>query len=219
MFRGESMRLIIMGPPGSGKGTRAHILSELYDIPVITTGDLLREAMREETMYGKIAKNYIEKGDLVPDCIVNEIMKEKMSKIDVKDGFILDGYPRSKAQAEALDKILKEIGIEITHVLHVKLSDEIIINRLSKRRSCPKCGAVYHLESAPPKKDCICDVCGTHLIQRDDDKPEVIKHRLEIYREITRPVLERYKKRGLVVETSGKVPIKDIRDQMMELFN
>jgi len=219
MFRGESMRIIIMGPPGSGKGTRAHILSDLYDIPAITTGDLLREAMREETTYGKIAKNYIEKGDLVPDEIVNEIMKERMNKIDVKDGFILDGYPRNKAQADALDKILKEIGIEITHVLHVKLSDEIITNRLSKRRSCPKCGAVYHLESAPSKKDCICDVCGTHLIQRDDDKPEVIKHRLEIYRERTKPVLKRYKKRGLVVEASGNIPIKDLRNQLMELFN
>lgn len=219
LFKGESMRILIMGPPGSGKGTRAHILSELYNIPVITTGDILREAIREETEYGIVAKKYVEKGDLVPDKIVNGLMKERLNKPDVKNGFILDGYPRSKSQADALTEILDDLDMDLTKVLHVKLSDEVIILRLSKRRSCPKCGAVYHLDSAPPKQDEICDVCGTKLIQREDDKPEVIKHRLNVYRETTKPLLERYRKRGLVIETSGEIPINELEDHLKRLFD
>ena len=219
MFKVDLMRILIMGPPGSGKGTRAHILSDLYDIPVITTGDILREAIREETEYGVVAKKYVERGDLVPDEIVNGIMKERLSKPDVNDGFILDGYPRSKSQADALDEILENLDTDLSKVLHVKLSDNVIIQRLSKRRSCPKCGAVYHLDSAPPKEDEICDVCGTKLIQREDDKPEVIKHRLKVYRETTKPLMERYQKRGLVIETSGEVPINELEDHLKRLFD
>ena len=219
MFKVDLMRILIIGPPGSGKGTRAHILSDLYDIPVITTGDILREAIREETEYGVVAKKYVERGDLVPDEIVNGIMKERLSKPDVNDGFILDGYPRSKSQADALDEILENLDTDLSKVLHVKLSDNVIIQRLSKRRSCPKCGAVYHLDSAPPKEDEICDVCGTKLIQREDDKPEVIKHRLKVYRETTKPLMERYQKRGLVIETSGEVPINELEDHLKRLFD
>ena len=212
------MKMVMLGPPGSGKGTRAHIISDLYGIPVVTTGDMLREATRNETEYGKIAKKYMDKGDLVPDKIVNGIVRERLSRPDVADGFILDGYPRSKSQADALDQILEDLDIKLTHVLYVVLSDDVVIKRLSGRRSCPKCGAVYHLESAPPKKPRACDVCGAKLIQRDDDKAEVIKHRLEVYRKNTEPLLKRYGDRGLIVETSGGVPMDELRAHLKELF-
>ncbi len=212
------MKMVLLGPPGSGKGTRAHIISDLYHIPVVTTGDMLREAVRDETEYGKIAEGYMNKGDLVPDKIVNGIVRERLGKPDVKDGFILDGFPRSKSQADALDMILDDLGIELTHVLYVVLSDDVIIQRLSKRRSCPKCGAVYHLESAPPKQEGICDVCGAKLIQRDDDKEEVIQHRLEVYRKQTEPLLKRYRDKGIVVETSGEVPMDELRAHLKKLL-
>ncbi|MFW6109633.1 MAG: adenylate kinase [archaeon] len=213
------MKMVIMGSPGSGKGTRAHIISDIYDIPVITTGDMLREAIREETEYGKVAKKYVEQGDLVPDRVVNGIVRDRMSQPDVKKGFILDGFPRSKSQADALDEILDDLDMELTHVLYVKVPDEVIINRLSKRRTCPECGAVYNLDSAPPKKDKICDKCGSKLVQREDDKPEVIKHRLEVYREKTKPLLERYHERDLVVEASGEGSIDKLRSKMKEILN
>ncbi len=210
--------MVLLGPPGSGKGTRAHMISDLYKIPIVTTGDLLREDVREGTEYGKIAKKYMDKGDLVPDKIVNGIVRKRMSQPDIEDGFILDGYPRSKSQADALDKILEDLDIKLTHVLYIVLSDEVVIKRLSGRRSCPKCGAVYHLESAPPKKPGICDVCGTKLIQRDDDKEEVIKHRLEVYRKNTEPLLKRYGERGLIVETSGEYPIEGLKAHLKEIL-
>ena len=212
------MKMVLLGPPGSGKGTRAHIISDLYHIPVVTTGDMLREAVRDGTEYGKIAEGYMSKGDLVPDKIVNGIVRERLGKPDVKDGFILDGFPRSKSQADALDEIMTDLDIELTHVLYVVLSDEVIVQSLSKRRSCPKCGAVYHLESAPPKKAGVCDVCGAKLIQRDDDKEEVIQHRLEVYRKQTEPLLERYRDKGLIVETSGEIPMDELRDHLKELL-
>ena len=212
------MKMVLLGPPGSGKGTRAHIISELYGIPVVTTGDMLREAVREQTAYGKEAKAYMDRGDLVPNEIVNGIVKARMSKPDVAKGFILDGFPRSKEQADALDEILEDLGTKLTHVLLVVLSDEIIIQRLSKRRSCPKCGAVYHLESAPPKKAGVCDACGTKLIQRDDDKEDVIKHRLEVYRKNTEPLIKRYRDKGLIVETSGEVQMDELKAHLKELL-
>lgn len=212
------MKMVLLGPPGSGKGTRAHIISDLYGIPVVTTGDMLRGAVREDTEYGKVAKEYMDRGDLVPNAIVNGVVRERMSRPDVADGFILDGFPRSPEQADALDEILSDLGTELTHVLYVVLSDDIIIQRLSNRRSCPKCGAVYHLESAQPKKAGVCDVCGAKLIQRDDDKEEVIRHRLEVYRKNTEPLLERYKEKGLIVETSGEIPMDKLKEHLKDIL-
>jgi len=212
------MRIVMLGPPGSGKGTRAHIISDIYGIPVITTGDMLRGAVREKTEYGLEAQAYMNRGDLVPDEIVNGIVKERMGKPDVTNGFILDGYPRSVNQADTLDGILKEKDIELTYVLSVVLSDEIIIERLSKRRSCPVCNKIYHLTSKPPKKKGICDKCGAKLIQRKDDKENVVRYRLMVYKENTQQLLKRYEKMGLIVETDGEIPLDGLRDHLREIL-
>ena len=153
------MRMVILGPPGSGKGTRAQIIGKIYDIPVITTGDMLRDSASRGTEQGKIAKAYMEKGELVPDEIVIGVMRERLRKPDVGVGFILDGYPRNLTQARALDLMLEEKGESLDFVLNVSAKPKIIISRLSLRRSCPKCGAVYHLKDKPPKTDEICDEC------------------------------------------------------------
>lgn len=212
------MRIIMLGPPGSGKGTRAHIISELYGMPIITTGGMLRGAVREKTEYGQKAKSYMDRGDLVPDNIVNGIVKERMSKPDVAKGFILDGYPRSVNQADTLDEILKEKGIKLTHALSVVLSDEVIIERLSKRRGCPVCNEIYHLVSKPPKKEGVCDRCGAKLILREDDKEDVIKYRLQVYKENTHQLLERYERLGLIVESDGEIPLEGLRDHLKEIL-
>ena len=204
------MRVVMLGPPGSGKGTQAHIISELYGVPVVTTGDMLRDAAARGTGEGLTAKKYMDRGELVPDEIVNAVVRERLSRPDVERGFILDGFPRSKAQAEALDRILEERRLRLDHVVHVTLGDEEIVGRLSKRRSCPRCGAVYHLESKPPRRSLICDECGARLVQRDDDRPEVIRHRLEVYREKTRPLLDRYAGMGLIREVPGDTPLEDL---------
>ncbi len=212
------MRIIMLGPPGSGKGTRAHIISEIYGIPVITTGEMLREAVREETRYGKVAKQYMDNGDLVPNEIVNGIVSHRFHKDDIENGFVLDGYPRSVNQADALDHILQVREIGLTHVLSVVLSDEVIVKRLSDRRSCPECGEIYHLEAKPPKKTGLCDKCDAKLVLRDDDKEDVILHRLEVYRKNTAPLLARYDKMGLIVETDGEVPIDGLRDHLKKIL-
>jgi len=211
--------IVLFGPPGSGKGTRAKIISKLYGIPVITTGDILRSAARNQTDLGIVAQGYMERGDLVPDQVVNSLVRERLSQPDVAQGFILDGYPRSEEQAKALDQILRDLGISLTHIIHVVLDDETIIERLSKRRSCPKCGSVYHLVSAPPKKDEVCDQCGSKLVQREDDKEEVIKHRLEVYREKTMPLLNRYKGRVPILESSGLIPLEKLEEHLRELLD
>ena len=204
------MRVVMLGPPGSGKGTQAHMISDLYEVPVVTTGDMLRDAAARGTEHGLTAKGYMDRGELVPDEIVNAIVRERLGCPDVERGFILDGFPRSRAQAEALDRILEERRLRLDHVVHVTLGDEAIVARLSKRRSCPGCGAVYHLESKPPKRKGVCDICGARLVQRDDDRPEVIRNRLRVYREKTRPLLERYEAAGIVREVPGDTPLDEL---------
>lgn len=204
------MRVVILGPPGSGKGTRARIIGRLYGVPVITTGDLLREAVAEGTERGLEAKGYMDRGELVPDEIVVALMEERLALPDCEDGFILDGFPRNLSQAEALDQMLAEKRTGLDHVLNVVVDAETIVGRLSLRRSCPSCGAVYHLKDKPPERDDLCDECGSELIQRSDDRPEIIRHRLEVHEEKTHPLLDRYRKVGLVREISGDLPIDEI---------
>ena len=212
------MRIVMLGPPGSGKGTQAHIISELYGVPVVTTGDMLRDAVARGTVHGLTAKGYMDRGELVPDEIVNAVVRERLGRPDVEGGFILDGFPRSRAQAEALGRILEERRLRLDHVVHVTLGDEAIVARLSKRRSCPSCGAVYHLESKPPKTMGACDECGARLVQRDDDRPEVIRNRLNVYREKTRPLLERYEEAGIVREVPGDTPLDELPGLLRSLL-
>ena len=204
------MRLVILGPPGSGKGTRAKIIGRMFDFPVITTGAMLRDAVAAGTEYGKVAEGYMKKGELVRDDVVIGIVEERLRKPDVEAGFILDGFPRSVNQAKALDRILNKMGAVLDVVMYVTAKPETILSRLSLRRSCPKCGAIYHLKDILPQVEGVCDECGSKLTQRDDDKEEIILHRLEVYEQQTFPILERYEQLGKVREVSGELEIDEI---------
>lgn len=213
------MRIVVLGPPGSGKGTRAKIIGEVYKLPVIAIGDMLREAVAKGTEMGKKADMYMKRGELVRDDIVIEVVKERLNRPDVKEGFVLDGFPRNLPQAQALDTILEETGVEIDAVLNVVASADTIVGRLSLRSSCSKCGAIYHMKDKPPKKSGICDECGGTLIQREDDKNEIINHRLQVYEEQTYPILERYDKRGKIREISGELGFDEITDEIKRVLN
>jgi len=213
------MRVVLLGPPGSGKGTCAKIIGEMFDVPVITTGDMLRVAVARATPLGVTAKGYMERGELVPDDLVNDLVAERLRESDAGNGFILDGYPRSPKQAEALERILEQTGKRLDHVLHVNLEDETIIDRLSKRRSCPKCGAIYHLDNKPSRTNGRCDVCTTALVQRNDDKPEVIRRRLEVYREKTRPLLDFYEHKGAIKAIRGDIDLKELPDVLKRVLS
>ena len=212
------MRLVILGPPGSGKGTRAKIIGRIFKYPVITTGAMLRDAVAAGTEYGKIAEGYMKKGELVRDDIVIGIVEERLRKPDVEDGFILDGFPRSVNQAKALDRILNKMGAILDVVMYVTAKPETILSRLSLRRSCPKCGAIYHLKDILPKVEGVCDECGSKLVQRDDDKEEIILHRLEVYDQQTFPILERYERLGKVREISGELEIDEIPGEVKRVL-
>jgi adenylate kinase len=207
-----------LGLPGSGKGTRARIIGKMYGIPVITTGDMLREAIARGTEKGRLAEGYMKRGELVRDDIVISVVEERLSKPDVEGGFVLDGFPRSVRQAEALDRILKQKGTVLDTILNVVASPDTIVSRLSLRRSCPKCGAVYHLRDLPPRDDEICDECGSGLIQRDDDKVEIIRRRLEVYEKQTFPILERYENAGNVIEISGELDVGRIPEEVRRVL-
>jgi adenylate kinase len=211
-------RIVILGPPGSGKGTNARIISGIYGIPVITTGDMLRDAVASGTEKGRTAGEYMDRGELVPDDIVIGIVEERLARPDIARGFILDGFPRNLAQAEALDRILDDLGTGLTHVLNMVIDDEKIISRLVLRRSCPSCGAIYHLKNKPPRVDGVCDECCSELIQRSDDNAEVMKHRLEVYEEKSRPLLNRYRKQGLVRNLNGDMPIDVISEAVRRVL-
>ena len=213
------MRVVILGPPGAGKGTCAKIVGEIYGIPVITTGDMLRAAVAGMTPLGLTAKSYMDRGELVPDDLVNDMITERLKEPDAKDGFILDGYPRSPRQAEALEIILETSGKKLNHVLHIELEDETIIDRLSRRRSCPRCGAIFHLDNKPPKAKGKCDTCNAKLVQRNDDKPEVIKRRLEVFREKTQPLLDFYEKKGLIKVIRGDINLTDLPATLKRVLN
>ncbi len=199
------MNLILLGAPGAGKGTQAEKICEKYNIPAVSTGNIIREALKNGTDMGLKAKSYIDAGALVPDEVVIGIIKERLAEDDCKNGFILDGFPRTIPQAEALDTM----GINIDKVVDIEVPDEKITARLSGRRVCLKCGATYHLEYKKPKQDGICDVCGDELVQRKDDKPETVIDRLNVYHEQTEPLKDYYAKTGKLVVVEGQEEVAD----------
>ena len=212
------MRLILFGPPGAGKGTHARILSEKGKVLHLATGDILRRHIREATELGKRAKAILERGELVPDALVNELMADQLSKPEASRGFILDGYPRTVGQAEALDQFLKSRGQKLDVALYFKTSPEVIIDRLSGRRACPQCGANYHIRNIPPKVEGKCDRCGSSLIQRIDDEPQTVRHRLEVYEKETAPLLEYYQKQGLLEEVPGDFDVPELQAELAKVL-
>ncbi|RMD95820.1 MAG: adenylate kinase [Calditrichaeota bacterium] len=208
------MELIFIGYPGSGKGTQATILSEKYDIPKISTGDILREAVASGTPLGLKAKKYMDAGELVPDDIVIGLIEERLKQPDTKKGFILDGFPRTISQAQELDQILRKLHRSLTAVISLEVSKKRIIERLTNRRVCVKCGRVYNLIYDPPPEDGRCESCGGELIQRSDDKEETVRHRIEVYDEQTRPLKKYYDAQGKLLPIDGSLNIDKVQDEI-----
>lgn len=197
------MRLIILGPPGAGKGTQAESIVSNYGVVHISTGDMIRDNISNDTTLGKKAKEYTTKGLLVPDELVNEIVKDRLSKDDVKKGFLLDGYPRTLNQAQYLDKILEEMSMNLDAVINIEVPAELLIERISGRRVCPKCNRTYHIKNNPPKVEGICDYDNEPLIIRKDDNEETVRQRLEVYHAQTEPLTDYYKERKILVQIDG----------------
>ena len=197
------LNIILMGPPGAGKGTQAKVLTAKYGVPHISTGDMFREAIKAGTPLGKLAASYINDGHLVPDDVTIGLVKERLSQDDCKNGYLLDGFPRTIPQAEALEKISKEIGREIKYVINIDTPKEELVKRICGRRVCKVCGAPYHLINVKPKVDGVCDICGGELVQRPDDNEEALNIRLEAYNKQTKPLLDFYQKKGLLTSFNG----------------
>ena len=204
------MRLLIMGAPGAGKGTQAGLIKEAFPIAHISTGDMFRKAMAMKTPMGLVAQSYIDKGDLVPDEVTIELVRERLQEEDCAKGFLLDGFPRTEEQAIALDKILNDLNIKLDAVLNIAVDDKYLIDRITGRRVCLNCGASYHIVANKSKVENVCDSCGGDLIQRKDDSYETIKNRLAVYYQKTKPVLDYYEKQGLVKNVPGVGNIDEI---------
>lgn len=210
------MRLVLLGPPGAGKGTQASAITKKYNIPHISTGDIFRLNIKEGTDLGKKAKEYMDKGLLVPDDIVVSIVKDRLTKDDCKDGFLLDGFPRTVNQADALDIELEKMGFKLDKVINIDVEKDELINRAIGRRICKKCGATYHVEFNPPKQSGKCDVCGEGLYQRDDDTEETVSRRIEVYLKETKPLIDYYTKKGIILNIDGKQSIEKVYEDIVK---
>jgi adenylate kinase len=213
------MRAILLGPPGCGKGTQAKILIDTYSIPQIATGDILREALKKGTPLGKQAQSYMDKGQLVPDELVIQIIEERLKQDDCAGGFILDGFPRTIAQAEALDKTLTAMGLSLEHVFNIAVGDDELIKRLTGRRICKSCGASYHIVFNPPREEGRCDTCQGELYQRDDDKEETIRNRLKVYQDQTAPLITFYHEKKILSSIDGVGSIEQITARLKAAVN
>ena len=212
------MNLILLGGPGAGKGTQAKKLIDEFKIPQISTGDMLRAALAEKTELGLKAKEYMDKGALVPDSVVIGLVEQRLAKPDCESGYILDGFPRTVPQAEALDQVLNQLGQEIDHVLSIDVDNDELVKRLSGRRTCRSCGAMYHVMFSPPKKEGVCDKCRGELYQRDDDNETTVRNRLKVYEEQTAPLISFYQKKGLLREVEGTGSIDDIYSRLKSVI-
>lgn len=213
----SALNLVLLGPPGSGKGTQGERLQEDLELPYYATGDILRAAVREETEIGREAKAYMDRGDLVPDEVIIGVIAERMTSREAEDGFILDGFPRTVGQAEALEAKLSELGRRLTAAILISVPDEEVVRRLGGRRTCPN-GHIFHVEFDPASEEGVCDVCGADLYVRDDDKPEVIKHRLEQYRDKTEPLVAWFEERGTLERVTGTGAPDDVYEDVRALL-
>ncbi|MCR5502559.1 MAG: adenylate kinase [Lachnospiraceae bacterium] len=204
------MKIIMLGAPGAGKGTQAIKIAEKYGIPHVSTGDIFRANIKNNTPLGAEAKKYMDEGKLVPDELTVRILLDRVAKDDCKNGYVLDGFPRTIVQADVLKEELTKLGEKIDYAINVDVPDENIVRRMSGRRSCLNCGATYHIEHIPPKKEGICDQCGSPLTQRDDDKEETVKNRLKVYHEQTQPLIDYYEKEGALKNVDGTKPMEEV---------
>ncbi len=204
------MKIIMLGAPGAGKGTQAKMIADKYGVPHISTGDIFRANIKNGTELGMEEKKYMDQGLLVPDELTVRILLDRVAQDDCKNGYVLDGFPRTIPQAEVLDSELTKLGDHIDYAINVDVPDENIVKRMSGRRACLTCGATYHIEHVPPKKEGICDVCGSELVLRDDDKPETVKNRLNVYHEQTQPLIDFYTEKGVLKTVDGTVPMEEV---------
>ena len=204
------MKIIMLGAPGAGKGTQAKMIAEKYGVPHVSTGDIFRANIKNGTQLGMEAKKYMDQGLLVPDELTVRILLDRVAQDDCKNGYVLDGFPRTIPQAQVLDEALTKLGDKIDYAIDVDVPDENIIRRMSGRRACLTCGATYHIEHIPPKKEGICDKCGSELVLRDDDKPETVKNRLAVYHEQTQPLIDFYENKGVLRTVDGTLPMEEV---------
>ncbi len=212
------MKIIMLGAPGAGKGTQAKMIADQYGIPHISTGDIFRVNIKEQTELGMEAKKYMDQGALVPDELTVKILLDRVAKDDCKLGYVLDGFPRTIPQAEVLDKAVNELNETIDYAINVEVPDENIIKRMSGRRACLACGATYHVEHVPPNKEGICDRCGKELVLRGDDQPETVKKRLEVYHAQTQPLIEYYNKKNILKEVDGTKDMKVVFADIVKIL-
>jgi adenylate kinase len=210
------MRIILLGPPGAGKGTQAAGIVEKYNIPHISTGDIFRKNIKEGTELGKKAKGFIDQGLLVPDELTVGLVTDRISQADCKNGFMLDGFPRNVAQAQHLDKYLKEVGMSLDTVVNIEVDKDILVGRAVGRRICKSCGATYHVEFNPPKVDSVCDVCGGELYQRADDNEETVSKRIQVYLDETKPLVNYYSKEGIIANINGEQSIDKVFSDIVD---
>lgn len=212
------MRLILLGPPGCGKGTQAAVLAEYLKIPTVSTGEMFRAAVHHGAELGQRAAEFMNRGELVPDELTVGILEERISQKDCLQGFLLDGFPRTLGQAEALRGILQDMSIALDAVVDIALDDEVVIGRLCDRRVCADCGKTYHLVASPPKSEGVCDECGGQVIQRSDDRPDTVRNRLEVYRTQTEPLIGYYRRQGLLKDVDGHGGMDEVQSRIREVL-
>lgn len=212
------MKIVMLGAPGAGKGTQAAMICDKYNIPHVSTGDIFRSNIKNGTELGKKAKAYMDAGQLVPDELTIQLLLDRVSQDDCKDGYVLDGFPRTIPQAEVLTKALSESGEQVDYAINVDVPDENIVTRMSGRRSCPKCGASYHIQYIPSKVEGVCDTCGSDLIQRDDDRPETVQNRLSVYHAQTQPLIDYYEQAGALRTVDGTKDKDDVFQDIIAIL-